>query len=83
MIAEIPQPLPEFHCPLCGGPNDCAAAANCSFTAPCWCREVTFAAELLARVPEPMKGRACICRACAEAAAAGQGSLTDSSPPMS
>ena len=61
--------MPAPVCPLCGGANECAVAAACDFDTPCWCRGVTFTAELLASVPEEMKGRACICRRCAEAAA--------------
>ncbi|MFO1268959.1 MAG: cysteine-rich CWC family protein [Rubrivivax sp.] len=62
-----PQPAPR--CPLCGRPNECAAARTASFDASCWCQDATFGAELLARVPADLAGRACICRACAEAAA--------------
>jgi hypothetical protein len=32
---------------------------------PCWCTQVDFHAELLARVPQDAKNRACICPACA------------------
>lgn len=75
MPAKAPaQPLPlppqrELCCPLCGRPNDCSAARTGSFDSPCWCQHATFAAELLARVPADRVGRACICRACADAAA--------------
>jgi hypothetical protein len=31
----------------------------------CWCTQVDFASELLARVPSAARGRACICAACA------------------
>jgi hypothetical protein len=37
--------------------------------APCWCTQVGFAPELLARVPAAARGLACICRRCAEAGA--------------
>ena len=60
-------PLPEHACPLCGGPNDCAAARSGAFSAPCWCREATLSAELLAQVPPAMLGRACVCPRCAGA----------------
>jgi hypothetical protein len=63
-------PLPAHHCPLCGQPNGCAAAASGSFETACWCREASFPPALLARVPVALQGRACICRACAEAHAA-------------
>jgi hypothetical protein len=68
MDAYFQKPLPERCCPLCGAANECAAAASGDFNTPCWCRGVTFTAELLAAVPEEMRGRACICRRCAEAA---------------
>jgi hypothetical protein len=32
---------------------------------PCWCTQVDFGADLLARVPEPARRLACICAACA------------------
>lgn len=35
---------------------------------PCWCTEVDFGADLLARVPGEALGTACICRTCATAA---------------
>lgn len=64
-------PLRNPLCPLCGAANHCAVAASCDFNTPCWCREVVFTAELLASVRDEMKGRACICRSCAEAALKG------------
>ncbi|MBL8289794.1 MAG: cysteine-rich CWC family protein [Rubrivivax sp.] len=73
MAATPPAPpLPpqrEHACPLCGRANDCAAARTGSFASACWCASTTFGAELLSRVPAAQAGRACICRACAEAAA--------------
>jgi hypothetical protein len=32
---------------------------------PCWCRQVDFSADLLARVPEAARDRACLCPRCA------------------
>ncbi|MEY4765554.1 MAG: hypothetical protein RI907_2227 [Pseudomonadota bacterium] len=57
--------LPNHTCPLCGGPNTCAPAASGDLQTPCWCRVVKFTPELLAKVPEAQKGKACICEACA------------------
>jgi hypothetical protein len=54
-------------CPLCGKPNECAAVASGSFDAECWCKSVTFSADLLASVPENDKRMACICPRCAQA----------------
>jgi hypothetical protein len=71
MGVEAIRPRAELRCPLCGGPNGCGPAAGGSFDGPpCWCREVVFSAELLARVPAGQRGQACICRACATAAKA-------------
>jgi hypothetical protein len=61
--------LPHHDCPLCGKPNDCAAACSGDLAAPCWCRDATFTPALLARVPADARGRACICAACAAAGA--------------
>ncbi|WP_374667187.1 cysteine-rich CWC family protein [Ramlibacter sp.] len=58
------------RCPLCGQPNRCAMeAARAAGTPPgaCWCTQVDFSAELLARVPATATGRACICADCARA----------------
>jgi hypothetical protein len=49
-------------CPLCGKPNDCAQADG---RTRCWCFEVQIPAEVLARVPAPLRGVACVCRCCA------------------
>jgi len=61
--------LPQT-CPICGEPNACALVACGTMDAPCWCRSVVFPAELLAQVPEDLRGRRCICARCAAAAAA-------------
>jgi len=60
-------PLPAPQCPLCGGPNGCAAVATGRFDVPCWCSEQSFPPALLARLPPDARGKACICRACAQA----------------
>ncbi len=55
-------------CPLCGQPNRCAMEierASGVAQAPCWCTNVDFTSELLARVPPVAQGAACICAACA------------------
>ena len=55
------------NCPLCGGPNGCACVKTGRTDAPCWCADVTFSQSLLDQVPDALKGRACICAACAAA----------------
>lgn len=75
MQTAMPAPTPSIdpcRCPLCGQPNACAneiARATGQAQPPCWCTTVTFAPELLARVPPEAQRRACICAACARAAA--------------
>jgi hypothetical protein len=59
------RPLDERACPICGEPNECAAAASGSFDTPCWCGAVTITAAQLERVPAEKRGLACICRRCA------------------
>jgi hypothetical protein len=55
------------YCPLCGQPNQCAMEierATGVEQPPCWCTQQTFDADLMARVPEEMRGKTCICPAC-------------------
>ena len=59
-------------CPLCGRANSCAMEqlrASGEPQPPCWCTNVTFDADLLARVPTEAQRLACIGPACARAAA--------------
>lgn len=57
------------HCPVCGQPNLCAMEqarlTGQSECGPCWCTQATFGADLLARVPEQVRGKSCICARCA------------------
>jgi prepilin-type N-terminal cleavage/methylation domain-containing protein/prepilin-type processing-associated H-X9-DG protein len=62
-------PLRLFNpaaCPLCGAANGCLLAARVAGKNQCWCAHEEFPAELLARVPEPQRHRACICQGCLE-----------------
>ena len=55
-------------CPLCGQPNRCAMEVEKETgvkQAPCWCTQVDFSADLLARVPAQAQGVACVCAGCA------------------
>ncbi|MDI4644049.1 cysteine-rich CWC family protein [Cohnella hashimotonis] len=52
------------RCPLCGGPNGCAIEAGKPAES-CWCMRATIEKNVLASVPLPLQGRACICPACA------------------
>ncbi len=56
------------RCPLCGQPNQCAnevRRATGTDPGPCWCVQMDFSADLLARVPAEAQRKACICAACA------------------
>ncbi|WP_254638864.1 cysteine-rich CWC family protein [Cohnella sp. GbtcB17] len=52
------------RCPLCGGPNGCAIEAGKPAES-CWCMLTTIGEDVLASVPPPLRGRACICPDCA------------------
>ena len=54
------------RCPLCGGANECQLSSPVAYKGQCWCASVEIPAELLARVPENLRNRACICRSCVE-----------------
>jgi hypothetical protein len=51
------------ECPLCGLNNQCGMVAGSPD--PCWCSGVTIGAEILARIPEALKNRTCLCPSCA------------------
>ena len=60
--------LDATRCPLCGQANRCAMEIERETgvrQGPCWCMQVDFAADLLARIPEPARDRACVCASCA------------------
>ena len=61
---------PDFHianqCPLCGGANECQLCSPAAYKGSCWCARVEIPGELLARVPENFRNRACICQMCIE-----------------
>jgi hypothetical protein len=69
--AAAPAPDPAI-CPLCGAGNGCAMERQ-RLTGveqpPCWCTRVDIRRDLLDSVPEAARGKACICPACASAAA--------------
>jgi hypothetical protein len=64
-MAESPDPS---RCPLCGVPNGCAKVAGADAAA-CWCMSVEIAPAVLEQIPEAARDRACVCAACARAAA--------------
>lgn len=57
-------------CPLCGKLNRCAMEVERATGAkqpPCWCTQVNFEADLLAKIPAEQRNLACVCAACAQA----------------
>ncbi|SEO13272.1 cysteine-rich CWC family protein [Paenibacillus sp. OV219] len=58
-----PQPIyvSASECPLCRQSNRCEGNESC------WCSREKFPKELIALVPEELKGKACICEACLHA----------------
>jgi hypothetical protein len=69
-VSGEPVALDEPVCPLCGGPNGCAAAASGSLKVSCWCSELILPPSALEDIPPDLRGKACICRDCALAAGA-------------
>ena len=73
-------PSTQLHaplCPLCGHPNGCAVSDAGKFAVDCWCKSMTFSDACLVRVPDALRGKACICRRCAE----GTGGSADAGLP--
>jgi hypothetical protein len=62
--------IDEAICPLCGGDNRCGYLAN-PHAGTCWCVH-DFPKEIVERVPEHLKGKACICPECVERFKAGK-----------
>ena len=61
-------PVQPQLCPLCGQANRCAMEVERTTgvaQGDCWCTQVDFSADLLARVPPEAQRLACICAACA------------------
>jgi prepilin-type processing-associated H-X9-DG protein len=74
-------PLPfndPAQCPLCGGANECQLCSPAAYKGRCWCADTEILDELLARVPEPLRNRACICRNCVEQFHRGRQSIQNS-----
>jgi cysteine-rich CWC protein len=74
MVPDVP--APNLACPLCGGANACAPARSGRFDTACWCTTVSFAPELLARLPAAQRGVSCLCPACAASAATAPATAT-------
>lgn len=59
-------PVDTHCCPLCGADNRCAQASAGDPGVQCWCMELVIDPASLAQIPESLRGKACLCRACAQ-----------------
>jgi len=64
MNTAAPVSCDAAACPACACVNDCRRAATGLYKGPCWCESVSVSAETLARLPETLRGTACLCRGC-------------------
>jgi hypothetical protein len=55
----------DKKCPLCGKANGCMAGTGKEKD--CWCHSLKVPQELVDKVPEDQKRKACICKSCVEA----------------
>ncbi|MFM8877824.1 MAG: cysteine-rich CWC family protein [Verrucomicrobiota bacterium] len=56
----------EDRCPLCGQANACRRAFGADPSPDrCWCESLVVSPSALARIPSALRGRACLCMACA------------------
>ena len=72
MPVSLATPFEPAACPLCGARNLCAMEIERETGVKqeaCWCTQMDFTADLLATVPASARDKACICAACAGAAA--------------
>jgi prepilin-type N-terminal cleavage/methylation domain-containing protein/prepilin-type processing-associated H-X9-DG protein len=54
------------QCPLCHQPNACQLCTASAYKGACWCERAEIPDGLLARVPDELRNRACICPGCIE-----------------
>ncbi|HEX2201657.1 MAG TPA: cysteine-rich CWC family protein [Longimicrobium sp.] len=66
-------PVDPARCPLCGEANGCAMAGASPSGGACWCASVTIAGDVLQRIPEEARRKACVCARCAEGAPRAEG----------
>jgi hypothetical protein len=75
---ENSPPVDTAKCPLCGGPNQCALAADPTATE-CWCDTLTFPRDLLDQIPSDAVRKTCVCKECFEQFIASTGFSNDTS----
>lgn len=57
--------LQNHTCPLCGKPNDCALANCATLKVECWCANAEVSKVAITKIPENLRGKACLCISCA------------------
>jgi prepilin-type N-terminal cleavage/methylation domain-containing protein/prepilin-type processing-associated H-X9-DG protein len=78
---SLPQQFNPAQCPLCSRANECQLCSPVAYKGQCWCAHEEIPSELLARVPEHLRNRACICRPCVETFRLGK-NLSAPRPPQ-
>jgi hypothetical protein len=61
----VSEAVDPARCPLCGDANACAMLRG---EDACWCAGAAISTDALARIPQPARGVACLCAACASGA---------------
>ncbi len=66
----MPVEVDPSLCPLCQGKNHCGNLENQSANNidvakfECWCMDKSIDPKMLESLPESVKGKSCVCRAC-------------------
>lgn len=61
---------PNYICPLCDGPNECAMAQPGGIGTDCWCRDVAINSNVISMADRTRNFNSCICKQCATATTA-------------
>jgi hypothetical protein len=54
------------RCPLCGQDNQCAQVEASAPASQCWCFDASIERDVLERLPQAQRNRACLCPRCAQ-----------------
>lgn len=63
----LPPSIDPSLCPLCGSANRCAMERERATglpQPPCWCMAQKIPADVLERIPAPLRNQACVCAQC-------------------
>ena len=63
----LPPSIDPSLCPLCGSANRCAVELERATglpQPPCWCMAQKIPADVLERIPAPLRNQACVCAQC-------------------